>query len=55
MRPLLAAIRWAWPVPLERRGPILDEALEGFDTSAPQRLILVTRIVIAAVQASMGL
>jgi hypothetical protein len=50
---LLSAIRQAWPVPLVRRGPILDEILDGLDDADPRRVALVGRIAIAAVRVSM--
>jgi hypothetical protein len=53
LRLLLSAIRQGWPVPVERRGPILDEILEGLDQADPRRAALLGRIAIAAVQASM--
>jgi hypothetical protein len=50
---ILSAIRRGWPVPLHRRGPILDEILDGLDTADARRVALLGRIAIAAVQASM--
>ena len=53
LRLLPSAIRQGWPVPLDRRGPILDEVLAGLDDSDARRVALVGRVVIAADQANM--
>jgi hypothetical protein len=53
LRLLLSAIRRGWPVPVERRGPIMDEVLAGLDDADPRRVALLGRIAIAAAQASM--
>jgi hypothetical protein len=49
----LSAIRRGWPVPLNHRGPILDEVLDGLDEADPRRVALLGRIAIAADQANM--
>jgi hypothetical protein len=38
---------------MHRRGPILDEVLDGLDTADPRRVALLGRIAIDAAQASM--
>jgi hypothetical protein len=53
LRLLLSAIRQGWPVPFDRRGPILDEIFDGLDEADGRRVALVGRIVITAAQASL--
>src|SRR5262249_37836608 len=53
---LLKAIRQGWPVPRERRRPVMEAALASlFREDTPVRLVLIARIAVAADERNLGL
>jgi hypothetical protein len=50
---LAHAIRQGWPVPLERRGPLLEAAESALHADNPRLTIAATWVFLAAVQSNL--
>jgi hypothetical protein len=53
LRLLAHAIRAGWPVPAERRGPLLEAVASGLHADNPRQTIAATRVFLAAVQSNL--
>src|SRR4051812_39954487 len=55
LRLLLSAICQDWPVPAERRGPIMAEVLAARDGKDARQVLRLARIALAADRSNMGM